>query len=98
MPIHRILKVALGLLTMIPAVYVVLFIALIARMVLWRVSGDPRAGTMPIPIADLMWAHLAVMVLIAALATFYLLYLFRTDRVHLAQRTTWAGATLPLPA
>jgi hypothetical protein len=90
----RILKVALGLLTAVPVVYVVLFAALIARLVLWRASGDPRGATMPIPMAHLMWVHLAVMVLVIGLETFYLLYLFRTDRVPPDQRAKWAVALL----
>ena len=90
----RILKVALGLVTLVPAVYVVLFAALIARIVLWRATGDPRGSTTPVPIRDLMWVHLAVMLLIAGLETFYLLYLFRTDRVPPDQRARWTFALL----
>ena len=93
---HRILKIALGLLTAIPAVYVILFAALIARMVLWRVRGDPRAATMPVPMSDLIWVHLAVLVLVVGLETFYLLYLFRTDRVAPDQRAKWAIALLAI--
>jgi hypothetical protein len=94
MHMPRILKVALGLVTAVPAVYVVLFASLIARLVLWRATGDPRGWTTPVPIADLMWAHLAVMVLIVGLETFYLLYLVRTDRVPPEQRAKWVFALL----
>jgi dipeptide/tripeptide permease len=87
----RILKIALGLLTAVPAVYVVLFAVLIARMVLERASGDL---TIPVPMADFMWVHLAVMVLLVGLETFYLLYLFRTDRVPPGQRAMWAVVLL----
>jgi hypothetical protein len=90
----RILKVALGLLTAVPTVYVVLFAVLIVRLVLWGATGDPRARTMPLPMADFMWVHLAVMVLLIGLETFYLLYLFRTDRVPPDQRAKWAVALL----
>lgn len=94
MHLPRILKVALGLLTAVPAVYVVLFAALIARLVLWRATGDPRGWTMPVPMADFMWVHLSVMVLLIGLEIFYLLYLFRTDRVPSDQRAKWAVALL----
>lgn len=94
MHLPRILKVALGLLTAVPAVYVFLFGMLIARMVLWAATGDPRAKTMPVPMTDLMWVHLAVMVLLVGLEIFYLLYLFRTDRVPPDERAKWAVALL----
>jgi hypothetical protein len=90
MHLPRILKVALGLLTAVPAVYVVLFAVLLARIVFLGAMGDPRARTMPVPMTDLMWVHLAVMVLVIALEIFYLLYLFRTDRVPVDQRAKWA--------
>jgi hypothetical protein len=94
MHLPRILKVALGLLTAVPAVYVVLFAALLARTVLRGATGDPRARTMPVPMTDFLWVHLAVMVLLIGLETFYLLYLFRTDRVAPDQRAKWAVALL----
>jgi hypothetical protein len=94
MHLPRILKVALGLLTAVPAVYVVLFAVMIARMVFLGATGDPRARTTPVPMTDLMWVHLAVMVLVVGLETFYLLYLFRTDRVAPDQRAKWAVALL----
>jgi hypothetical protein len=94
MHLPRILKVALGLLTAVPAVYVVLFAVLIARLVVWGATGDPRARTAPVSITDLMWVHMSVMVLLIALETFYLLYLFRTDRVPPDQRAKWAVALL----
>jgi hypothetical protein len=94
MHLPRILKVVLGLLTAVPAVYVVLFAVLIARTVLWGATGDPRAATMPVRMADLMWVHLAVMVLLVGLEIFYFLYLFRTDRVPPDQRAKWAVALL----
>ena len=94
MHLPRILKVVLGLLTAVPAVYVVLFAVMLARMVLWGATGDPRARTTPVPMTDLMWVHLAVMVLLIGLETFYLLYLFRTDRVPPDQRAKWAVALL----
>ncbi len=91
MHLPRSAKVMLGLLTALPALYVILFSALIVRLVVWRAGGDPRADTMPVPIADLMWMHLAVMLLIVGLETFYLLYLFKTGRVPPDQRARWAG-------
>ena len=94
MHMPRILKVALGLLTAVPAVYVFLFALLFARLVLWGATGDPRGRTMPVSISDFMWLHMAVMVLLIGLETFYLLYLFRTDRVPPAERAKWAVALL----
>jgi hypothetical protein len=94
MHLPRILKVVLGLLTAVPAVYVFLFALLIARLVVWGATGDPRAKTMPVPMTDVMWVHLSVMVLLVGLETFYLLYLFRTDRVPPDQRAKWAVALL----
>ncbi len=94
MHLPRILKVALGLLTAVPAVYVFVFALMIARMAIWGATGDPRAGTMPVPLTDFMWAHMSVMVLLVGLETFYLLYLYRTDRVPPDQRVKWTFALL----
>ena len=94
MHLPRILKVAPGLLTAVPAVYVFLFALLMARLMVWGATGDPRARTTPVPMTDLMWVHMSVMVLLIALETFYLLYLFRSDRVPPDQRAKWAVALL----
>jgi len=94
MHLPRILKVALGLLTAVPAAYVLVFALLIARMVLLGATGDPRARTMPVLMTDVLWVHLAVLVLFVGLETFYLVYLFRTDRVPPDQRAKWAVALL----
>jgi hypothetical protein len=94
MHLPRILKVALGLLTAVPAVYVFLFAVMLARMVLRAATGDPRARTVPVSMTDFMWVHMSVMVLLVGLEIFYLLYLFRTDRVPPDQRTKWTFALL----
>jgi hypothetical protein len=82
MALSRSLKILIGVLTAWPVLYILLFFAFIATTMFWMGGAHGRVGSGP-PIAFmvLMVAHLGTMFLMMALTTFYIVYLFKTDRV-----------------
>jgi len=96
MRLSRNLKILIGVLTCWPVVYIFLFVAFIATTMFW-LSGSPRrldahSSGPPIAFMVLMAFHLATMLSMFALTTFYIVYLFKTDRVAVEKKALWAVA------
>ena len=81
MNIPRPVKLVLFLLTMVQPLYMIAFFALVAT------------GSAVVPFPILMNVHMAVMFASMALLLFYIVHLFRTDRVTSDKRALW-GITL----
>jgi hypothetical protein len=81
-------KIALLVATFLPALYMVLFFASFA------LTSASAAGPKLIfdNFAVFMAVHLAMMLLMIALITFYIVFLFKTDRVRNDMKAVWAVA------
>ena len=88
MKLSKASKIALLVATFLPVLYMVLFVANIAFM--------SAAGPGQNPVFDnfgiFMALHLCVMLLMFALMTFYIVFLFKTDRVRNDMKAVWAVA------
>jgi hypothetical protein len=85
-------KVLLGVATLWPIVYVFLFIAFFFSAFLFG-PGTAETGTgsgMPPLMALLFVLHLLTMVFILALTVFYIVDIFRNDRVEKDKKALWA--------
>jgi hypothetical protein len=86
--ITRPLRVLLLVITLWPAVYMGIFLVIWFRLLLNILS--PAPGTSPsFPIA-LFAAHLATMLISMGLIAFYIVHLFRNDRVESNMKAIWA--------
>ena len=100
------IKLLVGLLSVWPILYIVLFFALIASSFAWMSRTDaapagPPAGP-PAVFAALFVGHLATILVIFGLFAFYIVYLFKTDRVPQDKKGLWAamlflGTILAMP-
>jgi hypothetical protein len=81
-------KVALLVATCLPPVYMALFFASFA----FTVGGGSHSSVVFDNFAILMAIHLGVMLLMFALITFYIVFLFKTDRVKTEMKAVWAVA------
>jgi len=94
MPLSRPLKVAIGMLTAWPLVYMFVFIAFIAGTMFWIGVMAPGDGSHssgpPVAFLALMAGHLATTMLMLGLTAFYIVFLFKTDRVPQDKKALWA--------
>ena len=94
MRLSRSLKILIGVLTCWPIVHIFLFVAVIATTMFWFSGSHGGTGSHssgpPIAFMVLMAFHLATMLSIFALTTFYIVYLFKTDRVAVDKKALWA--------
>jgi hypothetical protein len=88
MKLSRASKIGLIVATFVPPLYMVLFFANIAFM---STSG-PGHNIIFDNFAVFMAMHLGVMLLMFALITFYIVFLFKTDRVRNDMKAVWAVA------
>jgi hypothetical protein len=93
-------KVLLGLATLWPFFYLILFFVFILSMVLLE-SGGGGDGAPPI-IAIIFPLHLLTMLIIAALTVFYIVNVFRNNRVDKDKKALWAivifmGSVIAMP-
>ena len=93
-------KVLLGLATLWPFFYLILFFVFILSMVLLE-SGGGGDGAPPI-IALIFPLHLLTMLIIAALTVFYIVNVFRNNRVDKDKKALWAivifmGSVIAMP-
>ena len=85
-------KIVLGFLTILPLIYFVVFIS----YVVVTISGALRSGGAPgdLPIFPnfyvLFVLHMIVMILLIGLTIFYIVNVFRNDRVHENRKVLWA--------
>lgn len=82
-------KILLGAATIWPSFYLVLFFAFMVLMFL-AVGGDPNDGTTPFLIVLMFPLHLLTMLLIMGLTIFYIVNVFRNDRVVKDMKVLWA--------
>jgi hypothetical protein len=88
MKLSKITKIALLIATLLPLVYMALFFASFA----FAFVSSPRPNVIFDHFALFMAIHMGVMFLMFALITFYIVYLFRTDRVRNDMKALWAVA------
>ena len=93
MTLGKPVKVLIGALTAWPFLYVLLFMGIMMWM-LWVVPAgggpDRHSGGAPVAFMVLFGAHLATMLLMVALIAFYVVYLFKTNRVAQDKKALWA--------
>jgi hypothetical protein len=90
----RPLKLILAALTLWPIAYLFLFLAFALTAVFWMGrSGSSATGHSGPPLAFLLLfaAHILTIFLIFALVAFYVVFLFKTDRVRQDKKALWAA-------
>ena len=95
MVLSRPIKLLVGVLTAWPFLYMFLFFAFVATSFVWF-SGAPGGGAShpagpPTAFLLLFAAHLGTMLLMFGLIAFYIVYLFKTDRVPQDKKALWAA-------
>ena len=83
------IKLLLGLITLWPFTYVILFFLTIASLIFFSSGAEPGVGPPP-AIALIFPLHLLTMLIIAALTVFYIVNVFRNDRVEKDKKVLWA--------
>lgn len=93
MPLSRPIKLLLGLLTLWPMVYMFLFMAFVLTTIIWAELGRGARHTSGFPVGILLLfsAHVGTILLVSALAVFYVVYLVKTDRVPEDKKALWAA-------
>lgn len=85
---NKTIKLLLGLITLWPFAYLILFFLTIFSAVFFGIAetgaGPPRAIALILPL------HLLTMLIIAALTVFYIVNVFRNDRVEKDKKVLWA--------
>ena len=94
MPLSRPLKVVIGVLTAWPLLYMGLFFAFILGTMLWisaiTPDGGPDSSGPPVAFLAVVAGHIATMLLMFGLTAFYIVFLFKTDRVPRDKKALWA--------
>lgn len=98
---NKTLKILLGLLTVWPFAYLILFFITVFSTVFFVTGPEGGAGPPPL-IALILPLHLLTMLLIFALMTFYIVNVFRNSRVEKDQKVLWAvvlffGSMIAMP-
>ena len=95
MTLSRPIKVLIGILTIWPIAYMLLFVGFVAVSFLTIAAGEPghlatgKDGP-PVWFFALMVAHVGTMLIALALTAFYIVYLFKTDQVAEGRKALWA--------
>jgi hypothetical protein len=86
-------KIALAVASVWPFVWMLIFMMFFAWMMFFMSSqskmNDAHRG-MPLPFILLFAGHFLTMLLVLALTAFYIVYLFKTDRVPQDKKALWA--------
>lgn len=90
MRLSRRLKIILGVVTLWPFIYVVIAFAGMLTTALFLGLGETQPTRMPLPVILMIVGHLITMFIIIALITFYVVYLFTTDRIRQDKKALWA--------
>jgi hypothetical protein len=95
------IKLLLGLVTIWPFVYLILFFITIFSLVIFSTGAETAGGPPPL-IALIFPLHLLTMLVIMALTVFYMVNVFRNERVVKDQKVLWAvvlflGNVLAMP-
>ena len=95
MVLSRPTKIVVGILTAWPVLYIFLFFAFVAGTIFWvsrpASGGGPHSSGPPIAFLVLFAAHFATILLMFALIAFYIVFLFKTDRVPQDKKALWAA-------
>ncbi|HEU4797095.1 MAG TPA: hypothetical protein VFT02_15785 [Pyrinomonadaceae bacterium] len=84
-------KILLGIASLWPIVYMFLFFVFIfAGLVFGAGAGEPEPGGIQPMLALIFGLHLLTMVAILALTVFYIVNIFRNDRVDKDKKALWA--------
>jgi hypothetical protein len=106
MKLSRPTKITIAVLTAWPVLYVFVFFCFIAATIIWMSrpanGGESPPSGPPVAFLMLMVAHLATMLLMFGLIAFYIVFLFKTDRVPHEMKALWAvvlflGSILAMP-
>lgn len=91
-------KLLVGALSVWPFIYMFIFFGFIATSFFWmgRTGGQPGDHSTGVPIALVLLfaAHFATMLVIFALVVFYVVFLFKTDRVAQEKKALWAAVLI----
>jgi hypothetical protein len=90
MALSRSLKILIGVLTAWPVFYMLLFFAFVLTSMFWMRAFPESASGMPVGFFVLMALHVGTMLSMIALTAFYIVYLFKTDRVTGDKKALWA--------
>lgn len=95
------IKLIVGLLTIWPFAYMILFFITILSLVFFSRGPEPEVGPPPL-IALIFPLHILTMLLIMGLTIFYMVNVFRNERVVKDQKVLWAvvlflGNVLAMP-
>ena len=83
-------KILLGLATLWPFLYMILFLVFILSSILFLPPGDGKESGPPFFFAVLIAVHLLTMLWIIGLTVFYIVNIFRNDRVEKDKKVLWA--------
>ena len=86
----RVGVIVLGIFSVWPFVYVLLFLGIVFATALGEFWGIGAGETFPLPAAIFFSVHLLTMLEIFILLVIYLVYLFKTDRVAQDKKALWA--------
>jgi hypothetical protein len=93
--LSRPIKLIVGLLTAWPVLYIFLFFGFIAASMVWMSSGAGKGASHgagpPVAFLVLFAAHFATILLMFGLIAFYIVFLFKTDRVPQDKKALWAA-------
>jgi hypothetical protein len=95
MVLTRPTKIVVGILTAWPVAYIFLFFAFIAGIIFWvsrsASGGGPHSSGPPVAFLLLFAAHFATILLMFGLIAFYIVFLFKSDRVPQDKKALWAA-------
>jgi hypothetical protein len=84
-------KILVGALTLWPVLYVFVFIAFAFAMVIYSGSNPTHSQEPPAGLILLFAVHMATILMALGLVVFYIVYLFKTDRVAQDKKALWAA-------
>lgn len=90
MTIRRFGKIVLAVLSVIPILYMLFFMGFILTTIAASFTDNGRHRTAFDFFPILLIMHFTVMLLSVALIAFYIVYLFKTDRVERDKKALWA--------
>jgi hypothetical protein len=94
MILTRPIKLLVGAVTLWPILYVFFFMIFMVTSMFWMSRGDEsgRSSGLPLEFIVLFAVHLGTMLVMFGLIAFYIVYLFKTDRVPQDKKALWAVA------
>jgi len=89
------MKLVIGALTALPLLYMLPFFTFIIGTMFWISmmpgEGGSHSSGPPVAFVALFAAHLVTMMLMFGLNVFYIVFLFKTDRVPQDKKALWAA-------